>query len=80
MSSDDRIDGSHGAPGSDQAITAGCSCPVMDNCHGRGNGYLDPGGNPLFWFDFACPMHGQATGIAPETMCYRDPNLTDLDV
>lgn len=37
-------------PGSDAAHAAGCSCPVLDNGHGRGDG--------PFWIDMDCPLHG----------------------
>lgn len=40
-------------PGSDEAIAAGCSCPVVDNHHGKGM----PGG--MFWVDAGCPLHGR---------------------
>lgn len=39
-------------PGSDAAIRAGCTCPVLDNAHGAGIG----GG--LWWIDSECPLHG----------------------
>lgn len=42
-------------PGSDAAIDAGCTCPIMDNAHGRG--YR---GIPGMWvFNAGCPVHGQ---------------------
>lgn len=37
-------------PGSDAAREEGCSCPVLDNGHGRGDG--------PFWIDMDCPLHG----------------------
>lgn len=43
-------------PGSLEAIEAGCRCPVLSNRYGRGNG--SKGGKPLFWFNAACPLHG----------------------
>jgi hypothetical protein len=40
-------------PGSDKAIEQGCTCPVLDNGHGRG--YM---GNPdIFVYSGACPVH-----------------------
>jgi hypothetical protein len=39
-------------PGSDEAIKQGCTCPVLDNNHGKGLG------NGLFWMNKDCPMHG----------------------
>ena len=46
-------------PGSDTARAAGCTCPVLDNAHGKG--YL---GQPGTWvMRGGCPLHwpeGQA--------------------
>ena len=38
-------------PGSDEAIALGCTCPVLDNGHGRGSG--------PFWITVDCPLHGE---------------------
>jgi hypothetical protein len=38
--------------GSDEAIYAGCTCPVLDNMHGQGGG--------PWWISEDCPIH--ATG------------------
>jgi len=38
-------------PGSDAAVDAGCTCPVLDNARGAGL----PGG--LFWMNDGCPVH-----------------------
>ena len=38
-------------PGSDAALALGCTCPVLDNAHGR----HDDG---LFWIAADCPVHG----------------------
>lgn len=43
-------------PGSEEAIKQGCSCPVLDNNHGRG--VSQGGGEPLFWMDDGCILHG----------------------
>ena len=40
-------------PGSDAAVEAGCTCPVMDNGHGVG-AYGVPG---QFWINAGCPLH-----------------------
>lgn len=37
-------------PGSDAAIRQGCTCPVLDNDHGRGSG--------PFWMSIDCQLHG----------------------
>jgi hypothetical protein len=41
-------------PGSDEAVEAGCTCPVMDN--GRGSQRL--GDSRGFWITEGCPLHG----------------------
>ena len=41
-------------PGSDEALAAGCQCPVMDNGHGRGSSW----GPGKFWINADCPLHG----------------------
>lgn len=43
-------------PGSEEAIRAGCQCPVLDNGHGRG--YLGDGQKFGWWINDDCPMHG----------------------
>lgn len=40
-------------PGSDAAIAAGCICPVLDNCHGRG-AYNYP---KSFYITAGCDVH-----------------------
>ena len=40
-------------PGSDAAVEQGCTCPVMDNGHGRG-AYGVAG---QFWITESCPLH-----------------------
>lgn len=46
-------------PGSDEAIAQGCTCPVLDNGHGRGSGYTGEHGEPIFWQSALCPLHGE---------------------
>jgi hypothetical protein len=41
-------------PGSDAAIEAGCTCPVLDNHHGHG---FVMGGETVFWISEKCPLH-----------------------
>jgi len=43
-------------PGTDEALDAGCRCPVLDNAHGRGR--PGPDGEPEWWVNFDCPLHG----------------------
>lgn len=40
-------------PGSQEAIDAGCSCPILDNSHGRG--YMGVEG--IFVYVKDCPVH-----------------------
>ena len=50
-------------PGSDAAIDAGCTCAVLDNCHGKG--FPWPGcDGPAFWITSSCPLHGE--GVVDE--------------
>ena len=42
-------------PGSDEAVEQGCTCPVLDNAHGKGY-LLQPG---VFWINEHCPIHGK---------------------
>jgi hypothetical protein len=46
-------------PGSDEAIQAGCLCPVLDNEHGKGCGMKDEHGGAMFWINGECPLHGK---------------------
>ena len=41
------------SPGSDAAIQQGCTCPVMDNAHGRG--YMGVSG--VYVYSGDCPLH-----------------------
>lgn len=41
-------------PGSDEAIKAGCTCPVLDNHHGKG---ITVNGTTVFWYAEDCPLH-----------------------
>ena len=50
-------------PGSDSAISAGCTCPVLDNHRGWGSVY----GKGKFWINRNCPIHGMNhNGDAPK--------------
>lgn len=55
MSDDDAVDlGEPPYPGSDEAIDAGCMCPVMDNGRGNVEAARDRGG---WWIGVGCPLH-----------------------
>lgn len=41
-------------PGSDEAILAGCECPVLENNFGRGRGGF---GRMVFTYIPGCPVH-----------------------
>jgi hypothetical protein len=43
-------------PGSDAAIKAGCTCPVLDNHHGRGFFW---GTATVFWIGETCLLHAK---------------------
>lgn len=45
-------------PGSDAAIDQGCTCPVLDNEHGRGAYMAD--GAPVFYINENCLVHHKA--------------------
>jgi hypothetical protein len=56
-------------PGSDEAIERGCTCPVLDNGHGRG--YMGNGAKYGFVITAGCPLHGVRRGIQPDET--KDP-------
>lgn len=41
-------------PGTEEAIKAGCICPVLDNEYGKG--YM--GQSNIFVYTVGCPVHG----------------------
>lgn len=42
-------------PGSPEAVAIGCTCPVLDNAHGRG--HLCDGWHCGWWINAGCPVH-----------------------
>lgn len=47
-------------PGSEAALDQGCTCPVIDNAHGRGwrGGVKDKiTGETLYVYTHGCPVH-----------------------
>lgn len=50
-------------PGSNEAIAAGCTCPVLDNAHGTGylGGAKDKDGNVMFVMSLSCQLHGRTS-------------------
>lgn len=48
-------------PGTDEAINAGCNCPVLDNNHGKGMTLKNPETGELstaYWVNADCVLHG----------------------
>ena len=41
-------------PGSKAAVALGCTCPILDNCHGEG---FMMRGERVFWHNGTCPIH-----------------------
>lgn len=63
------------SPGSDAAIALGCTCPVLDNGHGRG--YMGQPG--IYVYMASCPVHwpaGTKLGpfIAADDAAAREPS------
>jgi len=54
------MNGSSPSPGSDEAIEAGCKCPVLDNEHGQGY----KGQKGIFVMVADCPLHGMTEGAS----------------
>ena len=48
-------------PGSDAALAKGCTCPIIDNRHGRGMGQ-DERGRTVCVMSEDCPLHGNGRG------------------
>lgn len=53
------------APGSDAALDAGCTCPVVDNHYGRGY-YMISVNSRHFVVNFDCPLHGASADPLPD--------------
>lgn len=50
-------------PGSPYAVEHGCTCPIVDNANGAGaygGAAKGEDGQPLFWLNETCPLHGKA--------------------
>lgn len=54
------------APGSPEAVSHGCTCPVLDNGYGRG--YLGDGERFGWVMDERCPLHGTEAMEANEKL------------
>lgn len=53
-----------GAPGSPQAVSNGCECPVLDNRHGAGL-YTDTDGSIAYAVNHNCPIHCNYANCMP---------------
>ena len=59
-------------PGSDAAVEDGCTCPVLDNAHGKGCGYTTQDGEPVYIVSDACKLHGAAEKFPDDMGFVRD--------
>jgi|WetSurMetagenome_2_1015567.scaffolds.fasta_scaffold00223_29 hypothetical protein len=50
-------------PGSGEAVAKGCTCPVLDNAHGKGTLW----GDDTFWINGDCPLHGTRSNFTKVT-------------
>lgn len=57
-------------PGSDEAILKGCTCPVLDNGHGKGylGGMKDRKGKVIYVINAECPLHGSKDVLTSYTL------------
>lgn len=51
-----RNEGQTPNPGSPEAVSLGCTCPILDNGHGKGSYSHGPG---MFYFSSDCPIHSK---------------------
>lgn len=47
-------------PGSPEAVKLGCTCPILDNAHGRGARATI---GTLYWISADCPIHREVEVI-----------------
>lgn len=59
------------APGGARAVENGCTCPVLDNGHGKG--YMGQG---VFVVSVGCPLHHELTGLSPNPYVGGVPSVT----
>ncbi len=55
-------------PGSDDARSQGCTCPVMDNCRGAG---IPTSTGVCFYYASDCPMHGAGLPDGREPLTHQ---------
>lgn len=57
------IDKTQPPPGSDAAVSLGCTCPVLDN--GRGAGRTLANGDKAYWYNYQCSVHFKHDDTSP---------------
>lgn len=67
-------------PGSRDAGSMGCTCPIIDNGHGHGymGGLKDKDGNVVFVTQADCPLHGLPE-LMPDFIA-NNPDLIAQDI
>lgn len=67
-------------PGSPEAEALGCTCPVLDNNHGKGIAVTNEGvPDVVFWYHSRCPVHilPPPLEVDPETFIVTKKENTD---
>lgn len=59
-------------PGHPDAVASGCTCPVLDNAHGKGCGYLTDDGQPVYIVNGTCPQHDAQDFFPDDQVFVRD--------
>jgi hypothetical protein len=59
-------------PGSHEAYTQGCTCPIIDNQYGRGY-HEDAAGNRYHVIEVGCPLHNRVPA-APASQPGQQPD------
>jgi len=64
-------------PGSEGAVSQGCTCPVIDNHYGKGA----HGDGKEFWYSEECPIHMPAMKrlFSSAERMERDLNISGFD-
>lgn len=58
-------------PGHPEAVAQGCTCPTMENGHGKGARPDDKGGM-LYWHNADCPVHTNKQTINQRGLSARE--------
>lgn len=62
------------APGSDEAIEQGCTCPVLANNYGKGVFLPEEPSEPYYWKSSDCPIHGTGLELAQKDQLAHTQN------